>query len=175
MKLLVLIMVLTVAACQNGQDQNPLAIKAANDTANYTTAEWLNLTKDVGSLTFGEKAQISYHLRNIGDKPLFVVSAQPGCGCTIANYSKGAIAPGSEGVITAEFDSRKGSVGTFSKTIVVTTNTKGSTNTTLIFKGEIKKEGEEGTRTAVPVSLDSGYLKRRIEKPFQKLKQKNKI
>jgi hypothetical protein len=117
------------------------AYRAATDTTNFTTIQWMDTVKNIGVLSFGDKANIEFRFKNSGDKPLLIVSAQPGCGCTVADYPKEPVSPGAEGVITAGFDTNKGSVGQFSKTIMVTTNTKGATNTNLVFKGEIKKGG----------------------------------
>ncbi len=157
MKIVVLIAVtaLTFASCQTNDANRQVSVtQAATDTANYTTIKWLDSSKNIGVLNFGEQAEIKFRFKNTGNKPLFIISAAPGCGCTVADYPKEAIAPGKEGEITAAFDSKKGSVGNFSKNITVTTNTKGSTSTILNFNGEIKKEGES-TVTPTPVPANS--------------------
>jgi hypothetical protein len=147
---------LAFESCGTGDtNKNTNAAKAASDSANYTTIQWIDSTKDVGTINFGEKAEIKFRFKNSGDKPLLVVSAQPSCGCTVADYPKQPIAPGEEGVITAGFDSKKGSVGEFRKNIVVTTNTKGSTSTVLYFNGVIKKEGSQDVGLPTPVSVDT--------------------
>lgn len=131
---------LFLLSCKN-QNTNTSAdaSHAATDTANYTTIEWKEINKNIGTVKFGDKAEIEFNFKNTGNKPLFIINAQPGCHCTIADYPKQAIAPGGEGSIKAEYDTKAGSTGEFIKGIVVTTNTKGSTYTNLIFKGEAKK------------------------------------
>jgi hypothetical protein len=147
--------ILALASCGQPDVKKTSTTNSANDTANYTTIQWIDSVKDVGTLNFGERAEIKFRFRNSGDKPLLVISAQPGCGCTVADYPKEAIAPGQEGVITAGFDSKKGSPGEFRKNIVVTTNTKGSTSTVLYFNGVIKKEGAETRELPTPVKADT--------------------
>ena len=137
--------VLVFASCKNeagkSKEGNGLAeaYRSATDTTNYTTIQWIDTLKDVGMINLGQKTNIEFRFKNSGDKPLIIVNAQPGCGCTVADYPKEAVAPGAEGVITAGFDTNKASVGQFVKTITITTNTKGATNTNLVFKGEITK------------------------------------
>ena len=158
MKINVLIVAaaVTFASCQtNDAKKNVSASQAATDTANYTTIKWLDSSKNIGVLNFGEQAEIKFRFKNTGNKPLFIISAVPGCGCTVADYPKEALAPGEEGEIKAAFDSKKGSVGAFSKNITVTTNTKGTTNTNLNFNGEIKKAGESNTVAPTPVPANS--------------------
>jgi len=154
--LVISVAVIALLSCGSGDKKNTANTdRAASDTADYTTIQWIDSSKDVGVLNFGEKAEIKFRFKNIGDKPLTVISAVPGCGCTVADYPKEAVAPGQEGVITAGFDSKKGSTGEFRKNIVVTTNTKGSTTNVLYFNGQIKKEGEENRPGPTPVPVDS--------------------
>jgi len=148
--------IFTLIAC-GSQDTKKSAntTQGASDSLNYTTIQWLDSSKDVGTLNYGETAQIKFRFKNTGDKPLLVVSAQPGCGCTVADYPKQPIEPGQEGEITAGFDTKKGGEGEFKKNIVVTTNTKGSTSTVLYFNGVIKKSGSgDGKGLPTPVSTD---------------------
>jgi len=140
-----LLVAFIMVGCKNKPGQGatmPMAVAAAGDTATYTTIQWLDTLENVGKLTFGDVATIKFRFMNSGTKPLFIVSAEPGCGCTIANYPKGAIAPGIEGVVTAAFDTNKGQVGAFRKSINVITNTRQSTYKILYFMGQITSAGE---------------------------------
>ena len=112
------------------------------DTANYTTIQWIDSVKDIGFVEKGKLAEINFTFRNTGDKPLFIISAQPGCGCTVADYPKNAISPEGEGVITANYDSNKGSMGEFRKSISVTTNTKNGNHHYIFFRGEVVNKGD---------------------------------
>lgn len=118
--------------------------QAAADSANYTSVVYLDSAQQVGVLTMGEKIEISFDFKNTGNKPLYIVSAEPSCGCTVADFPKEPLAPDSLGKIVAVFDTNKSSAGHFTKVITVTTNTKPSATNVLTFSGEvISKGGEE--------------------------------
>lgn len=95
------------------------------DTANFTTIEWIDSAKHLGTIKQGELMKLEYRFKNTGSKPLVITSVRPACGCTVADYPKQPLSPGQEGVIKAEFDS-KGKEGFQSKSITVDANTKQS-------------------------------------------------
>lgn len=74
---------------------------------------------------------------NTGSKPLYVIAAQPGCGCTVADYPKEPILPGKEGIIKAGYNVHKDGQGDFRKNIRVTTNTVDNTDNYIFFYGTI--------------------------------------
>ena len=117
------------------------AASAGTDSATYTSVEWIDSLKDVGTIKFGETVNINFKFKNSGTYPLFIIAAQPGCGCTVTDFPKEAIAPGEEGTISAAFDTNKGHEGMFKKNINVTTNTTGTTSRVLYFTGTIVKPG----------------------------------
>lgn len=133
-----------LVSCQNEEGN---ITRIANDPANYTTIQWIDSVKNIGWVNAGTKTKINFRFKNTGTKPLFIIAARPGCGCTVADYPKGAIAPNAEGVITAEYDIHKGTQGEFRKNISVSTNTKGTTYHNIFFYGQIKKE-DDSTTTA---------------------------
>jgi hypothetical protein len=126
-------------ACKNTPATSVDQKRAATDTAKYTTIQWIDSIKNVGNVQFGETVSIPFKFKNTGNYPLMILSAEPGCGCTVTDFPKKAIAPGEEGTITAAFDSNKGHEGEFRKNINVSTNTKGSTSQVLYFMGTILK------------------------------------
>lgn len=107
------------------------------DSANFTTLQWIDSSKSMGTITEGDVLKISYRFKNTGTKPLIIEKVQPGCGCTIADYPKQPIAPGQEGEVKAEFDSH-GKEGIQKKNISVTANTA-EHNYTLWFDVTINK------------------------------------
>ncbi|MFL9484134.1 DUF1573 domain-containing protein [Chitinophagaceae bacterium LWZ2-11] len=145
-----------LAACRNGKtEQSSTQKAAASDTLNYTNIQWLDSIVNFGTINMGEKIQIKFRCKNTGDKPLIITNARPGCGCTVADYTKQPIPPNGEGLITASFDSQKAhSTGEVRKTIVVTTNTKNNTEHYLFFTGDIKCNdcdvNNNGNNVAVP-------------------------
>ena len=112
---------------------------AQMDTANYTKILWLDTLINIGTIKTTDTARIQFRFKNIGDKPLLVITVAPACGCTIANYSKEPVFPGKEGVINAMYK-WNGQIGALRKTISVRTNTKNSAYHTVAFFGEIIKD-----------------------------------
>lgn len=107
------------------------------DSANFTTIQWLDSVKNLGTIQEGQILKISFRFKNTGTKPLILENVQPGCGCTLAEYPKEPIASGKEAEIVASFDS-KGREGEQHKSINVTANTA-ERNYTLRFDVIVKK------------------------------------
>jgi hypothetical protein len=150
-QLLVVLAVIVTAtmSCKDELKENKKAEMAVlNDTANFTTVNWLDTAVNFGTAKLGEKIQIKFRCQNTGTKPLIIINAIPGCGCTVANYTKQPIAPGAEGLITAEFDTQKAHGTSVTKYIIATTNTLNS-DMNLMFKGEIIG-GESNDKIAIP-------------------------
>lgn len=69
----------------------------------------------------GGKVTARFNFTNVGNEDLVLKSVRPGCGCTAANYTKTAVAPGQSGFIDATYNP-SGRPGSFNKNIKVTTN-----------------------------------------------------
>jgi hypothetical protein len=95
---------------------------------------------DFGTITEGQKVTYTYKVKNTGEAPLLIQSAQPSCGCTVPTFSKDPIPAGGTGFVTAEFDS-SGKPGINNKTITVTANTWPKV-TTLRFKAMVTPKAE---------------------------------
>jgi len=138
-------LLLLAASCDSnsGTSKEPATISSADpgviapmqDSANWTTIQWLDSVQNFGKVTDGEKIVISFHFKNTGTKPLIISNVTAGCGCTVPEKPEAPIAPGEEGVIKAEFNS-SGRVGMASKNVNVTCNTA-TQNYTLLFEGEV--------------------------------------
>lgn len=130
-------------SCNNSTGNDAVNSKIANDSANYTSVHWMDSLVNFGTVKQGEKIHILFHCKNTGTKPLYIVSVQPSCGCTVASYTKEAIAPGAEGNVDAVFDSGHSNTPDVRKVISVTTNTI-EASPTLVFTGTvILKEKED--------------------------------
>ncbi len=140
---------LLITACNNTAKNKALAEQAAKDTANFTTIQWLDSIVNFGSIQMGETITVRFKCLNTGKKPLLITNAKPGCGCTIADFTKEPIMPGTTGVVTAAFDSKKVHAPEVRKTIIVTTNTINNTEHYLIFTGEVKGV-ESNDKVAIP-------------------------
>ena len=143
--LVILVAVALLTACKNvtKNPKEPVDPEAQakeqaailNDSTNWTTVQWLDSVQNFGKVTDGEKVIISFHFKNTGNKPLIISNVQASCGCTVPSKPEEPIAPGKEGVITAEFNSA-GRVGKASKYLNVTCNTKDQL-INLLFEGEV--------------------------------------
>jgi len=76
--------------------------------------------KDYGTIPKGEKLDWSFAIKNTGDADLQIISAKPGCGCTVADFDK-VIKPGQTGKVTAHVDTTA-FAGPIAKTITLETN-----------------------------------------------------
>ncbi len=95
---------------------------------------------DFGTVTEGQKVSYTYKVKNTGEAPLIIQSAQPSCGCTVPTWTKEPIPVGQSGFVTAEFDSG-GKPGINNKTITITSNTWPKV-TTLRFKAMVTPKAE---------------------------------
>ncbi|MEO6069792.1 MAG: DUF1573 domain-containing protein [Chitinophagaceae bacterium] len=126
------------AASAEDSLKNARISEAANDTAQFTSIQWLDSTaQNLGKINEGQVAEVSWHFKNTGTTPLVIVSVTPSCGCTVADKPEEPIAPGKEGVIKAKFDSKGQGVGIKEKTVTVQTNTKNGMTHQLSFRGEV--------------------------------------
>lgn len=117
-KYLIFVLTIIFAACGNNEG-------TPNNTGTgkiNTSIEWMDSVKNYGNINEGQKLAVSFKFKNSGNKPLVIESVKPSCGCTVADYPKEPIAPGGEGEITGEFDS-KGREGLQHKELTVTANT----------------------------------------------------
>jgi hypothetical protein len=134
-----------LAAC-GGKDGNNGAVSpgsaaflAMRDSARFTTVEWMDSVKDYGKIVEGTQLNVAFRFRNTGKTPLVIGQVQPSCGCTVANRPEAPIAPGEEGQIKASFNSDN-RVGVNHKSLIVSTNTKGTQRFVLEFTVEVQKK-----------------------------------
>jgi predicted small lipoprotein YifL len=131
------LMLCSICACNNSGNASTPPADVAKDSANFTQVQWLDSSINFGSVTKGEKVHITYKCKNVGNKPMFIYYVRPGCGCTVADYTKAAIPPGGTGEVNAEYDSNHGIAGEVRKSITVQTNTT-NPSPRLIFFGTVK-------------------------------------
>lgn len=109
-------------------DKDSAKNAAMNDTANFTTIQWLDsIEQNLGTVNEGQVVEITWRFKNTGTKPLIIARVQPGCGCTVAEQPQEPIAPGQEGKIKAKFDSN-GHPHTQNKDVFVYANNSNKNN-----------------------------------------------
>lgn len=105
------------------------------DSTRWTEVQWVNETYDFGKVNEGPKVEVTFQVKNVGKKPLTIISVEKTCGCTETKRPENNIMPGETGTISATFDSN-GRPGLQHKTINVVFNGKESPKA-LTFTGEV--------------------------------------
>jgi hypothetical protein len=104
-------------------DSEPAAKAAATKAAAEEKAPRLTIVepvKDFSVVPKGQKLDWSFVVKNTGNADLQIISAKPGCGCTVADFDK-IIKPGETGKITAHVDTTAFS-GPIAKSVTVESN-----------------------------------------------------
>ena len=93
------------------------------------------LAHDFSTITQGGDGNCVFKFRNDGTAPLVLSNVQASCGCTTPSWTKEPVKPAETGEIKVHYDTNR--IGTFSKTITVTSN---AVNSPIILKisGEVK-------------------------------------
>lgn len=121
----------TADAAQPAQATQPAAPIGPTTTMTFGELEY-----DFGVVAEGEKVRHVYAFKNTGKEPLVISNARGSCGCTVPQWPQEAIAPGEDGEIVVEFNS-KGKPGPQTKTVTITANTE-PTSTVLKIKGTVE-------------------------------------
>ena len=126
--LLVCVAVLLLVGCKQKADDtdidlinNPRSAQGYDQSAKLPVITFDSESHDFGRLSAGESISYSFHFRNTGTADLVISSTSATCGCTVADYPKGRIAPGGEGYVTVTFKSA-GKVGHQFQEVTVITN-----------------------------------------------------
>ncbi len=99
--------------------KNPRSAQGYNNNAKMPALTFDSDLHDFGRISAGESISYSFHFRNTGDADLVISSCSATCGCTVADYPKGRIAPGNDGYITVTFKSAGKSGQQFQEVTVV--------------------------------------------------------
>jgi len=92
---------------------------------------------DYGTIDHFADGKREFHFTNKGKSPLVITNCAGSCGCTVPTWPKDPIKPGKSAVIYVNYATDR--VGTFEKTVTVTSNAKTPTKVIKI-KGTVKPE-----------------------------------
>lgn len=109
----------------------------SGDPSSMAKFKWEKTTHNFGKIDQGKPVSIEFKYTNTGKIPLVISNVKGSCGCTVTNYTKEPIAPGKSGNVKATFNAA--AIGAFNKSVRVTANVEGGTET-LFIKGEVKKQ-----------------------------------
>ncbi len=117
--------------------QNVALSKPASTTkavAKGASIQWKETTHECGEIKQAVPVTVAFEFKNVSNEPVLLTQVQGSCGCTAAAYSKEAIQPGQTSRITATYNAAN--LGTFRKTITVTTSTDKDPHT-LTLQGSV--------------------------------------
>ena len=138
-------MSLCLAAC-NHKDKstitpdmisNPATPDGIDSNASKPVLSFEVKEHDFGTLKEGEKVSYTFHFTNTGNANLIISSVIPGCGCTVADFTRTPVPPQKEGIVTITFDT-KDKKGVVRKRVSVQANTYPA-ETVLYFTANIEK------------------------------------
>ena len=87
-------------------------------------------------------SQCEFIFTNTGKEPLIISKAKGSCGCTVPEWPKEPIMSGDNGFIKVNYDEKR--IGSFNKSITITSNAKNSPQIIKI-KGKIIAVDKKGT------------------------------
>lgn len=125
---------------------------------------------DFGVIEEGEIATYEFQFTNTGEGPIVLKreNVRPSCGCTTPKLTEGAVAPGSKGTITTEYNST-GRVGTFNKTIHIFDST--SIVKVLTIKGIVIKKEEKPALSEAQLKKAPKLTTDKTENSFGKIER----
>lgn len=94
---------------------------------------------DFGTVKEGEIVKRSFKFKNTGKEPLIISDAKGSCGCTVPQWPREPIAPGTSGEIVVEFNSDQ-KTGKRNQQVTITANTEPAT-TIIRLVGEVTPKG----------------------------------
>ena len=97
---------------------------------------WKTTKHDFGKISKDKPVSVEFKFSNSGDAPLIIKDAKSGCGCTVTDFNKNAVAPNESGYVKLTFNAQK--VGEFTKTVEVISNVNGGPEH-ITISGEVVK------------------------------------
>lgn len=98
--------------------------------------KWSKKVHNFGKIKQNNPVKTAFEFTNGGSSPLIITNVQTSCGCTVPEYPKEPVLPGQTKKIKVRYNAA--ALGTFSKTITITSNSENPT-TVLFIKGEVIK------------------------------------
>ncbi len=131
---LVLILLVGMSSAQNSSNTVTSIVAVNGELPQFN---WEKTSYSFGKIVQGKPVTLKYEFVNSGNAPLIISEVKPGCGCTVANYTKEAVAPGNKGFVEITYNAA--AMGNFSKSVSVTANTNPNL-VVLSFNGEVISE-----------------------------------
>ena len=126
----------TASDAANPTVDNPNVV-SENETPNPNAPvmKFAEAEFDFGDIKPDTKVRHTFTFTNTGKSPLLIEDATASCGCTTPSWTKQPVAPGTQGTMEVQFDSR-GKQGIINKQVAVRANTQPGI-TTITIKGNV--------------------------------------
>jgi cyclophilin family peptidyl-prolyl cis-trans isomerase len=95
-------------------------------------------THDYGIIKYNADPYCVFEFKNTGNEALLITEARGSCGCTVPEWPKEPIAPGATGMLKVTYDTKR--VGSFQKSVTITSNAVNDPVKVVNIKGEILPE-----------------------------------
>lgn len=135
---------LCLTFAMNAQDQ-PVSTQSIDPNA--PVLKLLQDTIDYGTIDQNSNRVRMAKVKNVGKSDLVISNCQGSCGCTVPKCPTQAIKPGETAEIEVNYDT--GRIGTFTKTVTITSNAKNGT-VMLQIKGNVKPAPAPAAPAAEP-------------------------
>jgi hypothetical protein len=121
-KLLCCLILITVFSVKNmpAQQVAQNSVETKKEKVNGPVASFDQTAFDMGEIEQKVPKTATFVLKNDGNEPLIIASAQASCGCTNLQYDKVPIMPGKSTNISATYNAAN--PGNFTKSVTVRTN-----------------------------------------------------
>ncbi len=108
-------------SCSGKTDEGKIDVSVID---NLTTIKFERDVIDFKNVEEGERVSGSFKFTNTGKYNLVIYEVNTSCGCTVADYPRGEIAPGESGMISVTYDSDGATGMRITKQVTVNANTK---------------------------------------------------
>jgi len=102
---------------------NPITASGNSDMKELPVMEFTESIHDFGTVIEGETVTYSFKFKNAGGSDLLISNVSASCGCTATKFTKKAVKPGDEGVVSVSFNTKR-RIGFQNKSITVAANTQ---------------------------------------------------
>jgi hypothetical protein len=102
---------------------NPITASGDANMNSLPVMEFNETVHDFGTVIEGETVTYSFKFKNTGGSDLLISNVSASCGCTATEFTKEAVKPGDEGIVTVSFNSKRRN-GFQNKSITVAANTQ---------------------------------------------------
>ena len=96
---------------------------------------WDQTSHDFGKIKQNTPVSHEFKFTNNGTDVLVISTVQASCGCTVTEYTRDPVPPGSEGYVKATYNAAH--IGAFNKTVTINANTEKAV-VVLTIKGEVE-------------------------------------